>query len=239
MSRKRCQCGKPTVAGRYCFDCLEQETKNLTMAELVSASHLLTEVKPMTAPSLEVVAGRCSLCRQVHETLVEFLAVTTDEAQLIGNRGASRRVRLCVGCANRIRKGLGLAEIYAPQTRLPHDKLNDLFQQVARLQVHTTASESLKQDILGDLKDLAGGSLEAQEADQTEDVFEEDPVEQKRRLFHVQDRDRPMYVLAEDWQDAVRKWRQFVHEESNDDPPPGMIDPEGISLVAEYDDLLL
>lgn len=59
-----------------------------------------------------------------------------------------------------------------------------------------------------------------------------------RRLFHVQDGDRPMYVVAETYDDALAKWRRFVARENDCDD--GEIEPpDGIAFIAESDDLLI
>lgn len=58
------------------------------------------------------------------------------------------------------------------------------------------------------------------------------------RLFHVQDGDRPMYVLAKDWGDALLQWQGLIRRE-NEIEPNERIDPDGISLVADHDELLL
>lgn len=57
-------------------------------------------------------------------------------------------------------------------------------------------------------------------------------------LYHVQDSDRPMYVLAHDWQNALARWKARVAFE-NDCGPDEMEEPQGIALVCEQDDLIL
>lgn len=59
---------------------------------------------------------------------------------------------------------------------------------------------------------------------------------ESRKLFLVQDSDRPLYVLAESWQDALEKWRARIYDEN-----PGLEvewDPDGISLVADTNDII-
>lgn len=59
------------------------------------------------------------------------------------------------------------------------------------------------------------------------------------RLFHVQDGDIPMHVVAPDWAGAIARWEQHVRAEG-DVPAEEAIDPpQGIALVADADDLLL
>ncbi len=51
-------------------------------------------------------------------------------------------------------------------------------------------------------------------------------------LYHVQDSQRPMYVVAESWYDVLNAWRRVVRDEK-------IYEPAGIALVAEGGDLLL
>jgi len=51
-------------------------------------------------------------------------------------------------------------------------------------------------------------------------------------LFLVQDDNRPMYVLAETWQEAVDKWRRVIQEENAPDDCSDE-QPKGVQLVAE------
>lgn len=64
-----------------------------------------------------------------------------------------------------------------------------------------------------------------------------EPVSTKRNemnLYEVQDDDRPFYVVALSWQDALKKWQEKIIEENpdedweGDDPDP---QPEGIRLM--------
>ena len=57
-------------------------------------------------------------------------------------------------------------------------------------------------------------------------------------LYHIQDSDRPMYVVAKDWVDALNKCKSLIVKE-NDIPPDDEPDePDGIMLVAGDDDLI-
>lgn len=57
-------------------------------------------------------------------------------------------------------------------------------------------------------------------------------------LYHIQDCDRPMYVAADSWLDAINRWKVNIaveNEESSDD----VEEPEGIVLVAKEVELIL
>jgi hypothetical protein len=53
------------------------------------------------------------------------------------------------------------------------------------------------------------------------------------KLFHVQDSDNPMYVLAESWQDAADIWRKRLEEDCGGE---GDEEPDGISCIADRED---
>lgn len=57
-------------------------------------------------------------------------------------------------------------------------------------------------------------------------------------LYHVQDPDRPLYVLAPDWIDALRAWQNQIRRE-NDMGPGEEFQPTGIQLVARHDEIVL
>lgn len=55
-------------------------------------------------------------------------------------------------------------------------------------------------------------------------------------LFHVQDGDRPMYVIASDWGCALAKWRAQIINENPDCFDAGeQPQPDGIQLLAVND----
>lgn len=56
-------------------------------------------------------------------------------------------------------------------------------------------------------------------------------------LYHVQDSDRPMYVVRNDWQEALEAWRKVIREENNMGPDDSC-EPDGIHLVADAEDLI-
>lgn len=55
-------------------------------------------------------------------------------------------------------------------------------------------------------------------------------------LFHVQDEDRPLFVVADDYGHAIRKWQNIIREE-NDDCDVGL--PLGVAIVAEDNELVI
>ena len=55
-------------------------------------------------------------------------------------------------------------------------------------------------------------------------------------LFHVQDSDRPAYVVAKTYSEAVSKWQHAVSAE-NDGEYAG--NPSGISLLCDDDELIV
>ena len=55
-----------------------------------------------------------------------------------------------------------------------------------------------------------------------------------RMLFHVQDNDRPRYVEANDFQDAVRKWQALIVAENPGEDCSEPL-PSGVALVDEED----
>lgn len=65
------------------------------------------------------------------------------------------------------------------------------------------------------------------------------------KLFHVQDADRPMFIVAADWTAALEAWRNLISREDDLDtmmrfqPELRLIEPEGIMLVCGSDDLLI
>lgn len=57
------------------------------------------------------------------------------------------------------------------------------------------------------------------------------------KLFHVQDNERPMYVVAKSFGDAFDRWAQHIAGE-NDCAPEDLEPPSGVSFVCDADDLL-
>jgi hypothetical protein len=58
---------------------------------------------------------------------------------------------------------------------------------------------------------------------------------ENRKLFLVQHPDCPLYVLAENWQQAVERWKAKI---SNVDDLESVGDPKNVSLIADTDEIL-
>ena len=59
-------------------------------------------------------------------------------------------------------------------------------------------------------------------------------------LFHIQDTDCPMYVIAKDWQEALEKWRSQLCDDADELTSDSREEqPQGIALIAEDDELIL
>jgi hypothetical protein len=58
-----------------------------------------------------------------------------------------------------------------------------------------------------------------------------------RALFHVQDADRPLYVLARDYSSALHRWIERIASE-NHLTPADTEPPDGIALVARAEEVL-
>jgi len=59
------------------------------------------------------------------------------------------------------------------------------------------------------------------------------------KLFHVQDDDRPLYVVAESYQAAHARWAEVIRAENDMELDEEPDFPLGISIVCGADDLLL
>lgn len=59
------------------------------------------------------------------------------------------------------------------------------------------------------------------------------------KLFLVQDDDRPMYVLAADFNAALRVYRERMLVEDPELRPQDVPDPKGIQWVADADEVLI
>lgn len=57
-------------------------------------------------------------------------------------------------------------------------------------------------------------------------------------LYHVQDSDRPMFVIAANYQAAVKRWETLIALE-NECEPDGIEPPQGIAHVADDNDILI
>jgi hypothetical protein len=60
-------------------------------------------------------------------------------------------------------------------------------------------------------------------------------------LYHVQDADRPLWVIATSMADAVSTWKdQIVYEDPENYPKPEDVEePQGVTLICGVDDLIL
>jgi hypothetical protein len=61
------------------------------------------------------------------------------------------------------------------------------------------------------------------------------------KLYHVQDGDRPMWVVADSYAMAVERWKEKVSDENPLDCPTKLDvgDPDGVTLVCDEDEVLL
>lgn len=57
---------------------------------------------------------------------------------------------------------------------------------------------------------------------------------QHGKLYHVQDNDRPLFVIAGSWSGAVSMWKRAIAME-NDMSVADVDEPQGVQLVAEED----
>lgn len=58
-------------------------------------------------------------------------------------------------------------------------------------------------------------------------------------LYHVQDGDRPLWVIAKDWQEALLLWRHQIRLENPDELllRDSENQPDGISFIADVNDV--
>ena len=56
-------------------------------------------------------------------------------------------------------------------------------------------------------------------------------------LYHIQDGDRPMWVVADNYGHAVQKWKEHVAPE-NKMPLADVEEPAGVSFVCEANDFI-
>ena len=60
----------------------------------------------------------------------------------------------------------------------------------------------------------------------------------KNNLYLIQDDDRPCYVVARGWMDAIEKW-EWVMAQENEITPEEVESPNGIQLICEASELIL
>lgn len=54
-------------------------------------------------------------------------------------------------------------------------------------------------------------------------------------LFHVQDDDRPAYVVADDFTEAIEKWRHAVAADNDGE----CFGPDGVSMICDDNELIV
>ncbi len=59
------------------------------------------------------------------------------------------------------------------------------------------------------------------------------------KLYRVQDPDRPAFVVAKDYQDAVNRWQQNLAKESGETDPSVVGQPSGVEFLTDYAELVL
>ena len=59
-----------------------------------------------------------------------------------------------------------------------------------------------------------------------------------KRLFHVKDCDRPMWVVAFDWKDAVEAWKLAIANE-NEMEAGDVEEPLGVNFICHNDELIV
>ena len=52
-------------------------------------------------------------------------------------------------------------------------------------------------------------------------------------LYHVQDADRPLWIVAPDWSSAIATWKLVIENENGGESN----DPDGVSLICDDDDM--
>ena len=57
-------------------------------------------------------------------------------------------------------------------------------------------------------------------------------------LYHVQDNDRPLWVMADDFAHAVRKWRTVIAAE-NEQSFEETEEPQGVTLICDDNELVV
>ena len=62
--------------------------------------------------------------------------------------------------------------------------------------------------------------------------------EPKKCLFQIKDYDRPMWVVADNWTEALEKWKTVIANE-NDYPEEDVTEPLGIDFICDDNDLIV
>lgn len=58
------------------------------------------------------------------------------------------------------------------------------------------------------------------------------------KLFQIQDNDRPMWVLAESFGQAMTKWVDFIKAENPGDYEEEDPEPNGVNFIADDDEVI-
>lgn len=61
----------------------------------------------------------------------------------------------------------------------------------------------------------------------------------KNNLYYIQESDRPMYVIANSYEEAFNKWVKLIRKENNMTPDEEVEPPLGIQFIAEENDIIL
>lgn len=64
------------------------------------------------------------------------------------------------------------------------------------------------------------------------------PNPAKSNLYRVQDSDRPMFVIAQNFQEAIEKWADVIRHENNL-PTTEEVLPEGVNRLCDHHDLIV
>ena len=101
---------------------------------------------------------------------------------------------------------------------------------------NTKTVEQLKQELEQALTRAEAAEAELREARQDSARPKMVGAAQRMQLFHVQDCDRPLYVVARDWTEALAVWQWVIADEN---PGCDQEQPDGIQFVAGSNDLRL
>lgn len=63
------------------------------------------------------------------------------------------------------------------------------------------------------------------------------PNPSKSNLYRVQDADRPMFVIAQNFQEAIDKWAAVIRKENNL-PETEEVLPQGVTRMCVHHDLI-
>ena len=55
-------------------------------------------------------------------------------------------------------------------------------------------------------------------------------------LFYVQDSDRPLWIVAANWAEALLQWQEVIKRENNGECDDG---PQGIQYICPEDELVI